>query len=366
MHVVVVSTSHRGDDARIIHRQARSLLQAGHPVTAVLPDPGDLARASDPTGLERVVVRRAVGRRRVRAWVEARRAVRSIQADVVIVHDLELVPWIRGRGHTRLVWDMHEDFVALVDDTVWIPRPFRFLIRAAVRGEEGVARRKCLVILAEDAYRSRFPEAPVVPNTTWVDDELTPCVEFERVVYVGRLSWDRGLAEMIDIGRRIRDESGLQLVLVGAADADCRAELVEAARRGDVDWRGPLPNPEALTLVRGSLAGLSLLHDVANYVVSRPTKIFEYMAAGVPAISTPLPLARQMLDESKSGVLTSSWRGNSLVDEVVAAVEAYASDSARRAEEGRQGWEYAHAERNWNRDGRDFVRIIEQTGSSRG
>jgi glycosyltransferase involved in cell wall biosynthesis len=366
MHVVVVSTSHRGDDARIVHRQARSLLQAGHQVTAVLPDPGDSARSSDPAGLERMVVRRAVGRRRVRAWLEARRVVRSIQADVVIVHDPELVPWIRGRGRTPLVWDMHEDFVALVDDTVWIPRLFRFLIRAVVRGVEGLARRKCLVILAEDAYRSRFPYAPVVPNTTWVDDELTPGVEAKRVVYVGRLSWDRGLAEMIEIGRRIRDESGLRLVLVGAADADCRAELDEAARRGDVDWRGPLPNPEALTLVRGSLAGLSLLHDVANYVVSRPTKIFEYMAAGVPAVSTPLPLAREMLDESQSGVLTSSWRGNSLVDEVVAAVEAYASDSDRRVEEGRRSWEYALAARNWNRDGLEFVRIIEQAGSSRG
>ena len=43
-----------------------------------------------------------------------------------------------------------------------------------------------------------------------------------------------------------------------------------------------MPNADALRLVEGSLAGLSLLQDEENFRHSMPTKVAEYMARGVP------------------------------------------------------------------------------------
>jgi len=295
----------------------------------------------------------------VRAWYDARRAVARLEGDVVIVHDLELVPWIRARKNGRLVWDVHEDFVAMVSDTVWIPGPLRVVARGIVRVVEGLARRKCEIMLAEDAYRSRFPHAPVVPNTTWVDDQLIPCQVPDRVVYVGRLSFDRGVAEMIEVGRRLKVTGGPKVILVGSSDADCRSAIESAVRDGFVEWRGPLANPEALALARGSLVGLSLLRDQPNYVVSRPTKLLEYMAIGIPVISTPLPLARELLRSADCGVVTAAWCGEALVDEVVGAVDDFASNDVRRFEEGRRAWEHVRAEWNWTADGPRFVDFLE-------
>ncbi|MFM8528118.1 MAG: glycosyltransferase family 4 protein [Ilumatobacteraceae bacterium] len=360
MHVVVVSCSHRGDDARIIHRQAKSFLLAGHRVTAVISDPGSVARAFDPVGLERVSIRRAIGRRRVRAWREARRAVANLGADFVIVHDLELVPWIPRKRGQMLVLDIHEDFVALVNDTTWIPRPLRILARTGVRLVESVARKRWTIVLAEEAYQQRFGECPVVPNTTWVDETWAPVDEPLRVVYVGRLSADRGVHDMIAIGRRLRERGGPQLVLVGAADAECRAALETAHREGVVHWRGPLANPDALNVVRGALVGLSLLHDVPNYVVSRPTKLMEYMAVGVPVVSTPLPLAAEMVRAAESGHVTEAWSGEALIDEVVDIVTRLLDDPERRRIEGQTAWIYARDSWNWNQDGQRFVSLMER------
>lgn len=362
MHVLVVTCAHRGDDARIVHRQITSLLEHDHRVTLIAPDPGDEARRQDPPGLERLVIPRASGRRRVGAWRATRRSARRFArvVDVVIVHDPELLPVLGvGRWHgATLVWDVHEDFVASVSDRRWIPAWARRIVERLVTMVERVARRRFRVVLAEDSYRARFPNAPVVPNSTWVLDDPAPLDTADpRVVYVGRLSQGRGVTALVALGEELARRDGPRLVVIGSADADVTALLTGAGSA--VEWRGPLANPEALAVVRGAVAGVSLLGNHPNYVHSRPTKVVEYLANGVPAISTPLPLAAQMIADSGAGVVTHHWLGDDLVNEVADAVMAYASSPALRGEHGANGWRYVRDNLSWNSDGARFVGVIE-------
>ena len=362
MNVLVVTCAHRGDDARIVHRQIRSLLEAGHTVTLVAPDPGE-SRSNDPRGLERIAVPRAVGRRRWNSWWAVRRVTRRFArvVDAVIVHDPELLPVVgAGRWHgATLVWDVHEDFVASVPDRRWIPAPLRSVVRLVVSVVQRLAHRRFRIFLAEDSYRASFPDAPVVPNSTWVDDQPGPVDSDARVVYVGRLSRGRGVSTLIAVGEELTRRGGPALVLVGPADADVEPVLRDAHDRGVLEWRGPLPNPAALALVRGAVAGLSLLGNHPNYVHSRPTKIVEYMAQGTPAITTPLPLAVEMIEASGAGVITAGWFGPDVVNDVVDAVMAYVSSPALRAEHGVRGWEYVRNTLSWNADGARFVGVLE-------
>ena len=364
MHVLVITCAHRGDDARIVHRQIRSLLEHDHTVTLIAPDPGKEGRSQDPPGLERVVISRAVGRRRVSAWREARRVAHRFArvVDVVLVHDPELLPVIGiGRWHgARLVWDVHEDFSASIADRGWIPGRLQPLVKRLVGILEWFARRRFRVILAEDSYRIRFPEAPVVPNSTWVLDDPAPLDTADlRVVYVGRLSQGRGVSSLVSVGEELVRRGGPRLVLVGAADGDAKPVIDDAVARGVLEWRGSLSNPEAMGVVRGSVAGLSLLGNHPNYVHSRPTKVVEYLANGAPAISTPLPLAVEMIEESGAGVVTKHWLGPELVADVADAVMAYASSPALRGEHGANGWRYVRDHLSWNSDGARFVGLLE-------
>ena len=362
MNVLVVTCAHRGDDARIVHREIRSLLEAGHTVTLVAPDPGE-ARRNDPPGLERVVVPRAIEHRRLGAWWATRRVVRRFApvVDAVIVHDPELLPVVGiGRWHGAvLVWDVHEDFVASVPDRSWIPGVVRPVVRRVVSLGQQVVHRRFRLILAEDSYRATFPKAQVVPNSTWVDDDPVPADNPPRAVYVGRLSRGRGVSTLVAVGEELTRRGGPGLVLVGPADADVVPMLDDAVARGVVDWRGPLANPEAMALVRGAVAGLSLLGNHPNYVHSRPTKIVEYLAQGTPAISTPLPLAVEMIETSGAGVVTREWFGPDAVSDVVDAVLAYESSPALRADHGQRGWNYVRESLSWNADGARFVALLE-------
>lgn len=351
LRVLVATVAHRGDDARIAYRQISSLLEAGASVCFVAPLP-DAIEVD-----ERVVIRRSTGRHRLGAWWDLFREMRRrrSQFDVVLVHDLEaMVPVRMARPKAVVVWDVHEDLAASVIDRRWIPRPARRVAVRAVSLLERFARSSSRLVLAEEAYAERLGPWPVIPNTTMV-----PAVEPHALrqgrpyaIYVGRLSRHRGVDEMIEVGRLLAGT--IDVVLVGHADGDVRERLTRAHEAGWVDVRGPLPNPAAMQLVEGALAGLCLLAPLPNYVVSMPTKLYEYASRAVPSIATPLPLARQAIEQSGSGVVV----GYGGAREVVDALLEYASDADRRSTEGSAAYRWVNDSHNWCRDGERFVRHL--------
>src|SRR5690606_16719252 len=109
-----------------------------------------------------------------------------------------------------------------------------------------------------------------------------------------------------------------------------------------------------------SLAGLSLLHDQPNYAVSEPTKVMEYMAHGVPVVSTPNAAAKALVERSGSGVVVPFGDVQAAAD----AVTRLATDRAWREELGASGYGYASRCLAWQRDARAFVTHLEQVAES--
>lgn len=210
------------------------------------------------------------------------------------------------------------------------------------------------LILAETAYANRFRHAhPIVPNTTLVPADAASSGR-GRAVYVGTLTRERGGDDLIAVGALLHPDINMEIL--GNAYGDLGQRLRAADRRGDVSWRGFVPNADALAAIEGATAGVSLLHDEANYRHSMPTKLIEYLARGVPFVSTPLPLARDLAVASGGGIIVP-------FDDPGAAAEAVrfldADDDRRQAmaESGRR-WVRDHAD--WARDGTAFVAQLER------
>lgn len=357
MRVLVVTCVHRAEDARVYQRQIRQLVESGHEIVYIAP------AFSDPDmltfdGVEHIAIPRAVGRRRIRSWRRVRAEVKRHRngADVMLVHDLELTLMLRGTGRSAMVFDVKEDTPAAVVDKAWLPRWARSAARrVAAFLERGVARGHH-IILAEYSYRDRFGDRPVVQNSTWIPDD-TPLPTGTDVVYVGRISHGRGAETLLAVGKALAPG---RLVLVGDADDDVRPAVERAVRDGDVRWTGFLPNPEALKRVEGALVGLSLLRPQPNYLHSQPTKVVEYLARGVPVITTPLPLARKLVERTATGIVVPYDDPAA----VVAAIERLELDPALRKEMGARGYEAARSQFDWSRDGRVFVSLLERVASS--
>ena len=358
MRVVVATVVHHPADARICFRQIRALLDAGHQVTYIAPHDQDPNHHPERTGasVTPVTIPRAAGRRRLAALRAAKAALaaHAPSADLLLVHDPELLlvlPPRRKRPPT--VWDVHEDTAAALTTKAWLPAWLRPVAASGVLLAERLAERRLHLILAEHGYNARFRRThPVVPNTTYVPDTAVPPAGPPRVIYVGHISPDRGSAEMAELARLLAPH-GVAVDLVGPADAAARAHI-EAA--GDlVRWHGFVPNEQALRLAEGALAGLSLLHDEANFRSSMPTKVVEYMAHGVPVITTPLPLAVDLVRGADCGFVVPFGDAAAACE----AVLALHRDPDLRVTLGLRAHDAAKRSHGWPADAAAFVAQLE-------
>ena len=401
MHVVVCTVVHHPADARIFYREIQALLDAGHDVTYIAPH-GEavIPRGDDPPyppaarpmaetpivsgthapvrdesqgqsqgsaerargTLRLVTIPRASGRRRVGALRAARAAMAEqvASADLLLVHDPELLLVLPPKSkRPPTVWDVHEDTAAALTTKAWLPQWLRPVAAGGVTRAEHLAERNLHLILAEHGYNSRFSgEHPVVPNTTYVPETAAPPSGPRRVVYVGWLSPDRGSAEMTELGRLLKPH-GIAVELIGQADAAARAHI-EAA--GDaVHWHGFVPNAEALRLVEGSLAGLSLLRDEENFRHSMPTKVAEYMGRGVPVVTTPLPLAVELVEAADGGFVVP-FNDPQAAAEAILKLDA---DADQRVKMGLSAHEYALHNLAWPPHAAAFVAQLEAWAAAR-
>ncbi|MFF8726486.1 glycosyltransferase [Streptomyces sp. NPDC015171] len=362
MRILVVTVVHHPEDARILHREIAALLERGHEVVYGAPF---AARDTAPRPyVEAVDLPRAAGRDRGAALRAARAllAARGPAADVVLLHDPELLLALPGtlRRLRRAgpvpvtVWDVHEDTAAALVMKGWVPRPLRPPLRAAVRAAERLAERRLRLLLAEDAYQHRFRRThPVVPNLATPPAEPPAPPGDDRVVYLGQLSRARGALDLIATARLLAP--AIRVEAFGAADPDVREALATADRDGVLRWYGFLPNDRALARLSGALAGLSLLHDQPNYRHSRPTKVVEYMAHGVPVVTTPTPLAAGLVERHGCGLVVPYGDPQATAD----AVRALAGDPELRLRAARRGREAAVSELNWRHRAADFVDQLE-------
>jgi glycosyltransferase involved in cell wall biosynthesis len=133
--------------------------------------------------------------------------------------------------------------------------------------------------------------------------------------------------------------------------------VIEPARdAGILRWHGYLPNDEAMLITDGALAGLSLLQDDPNFRHSMPTKVAEYMARGVPIVTTPLPLAAGLVERSECGFIVPF----SDPAAAAAAVQALQQDLALRDAMGARGHQGAAEFLRWPDDARAFVAQLER------
>lgn len=358
---LVITVVHHPEDSRVRHRQIAALLEAGWRVTYAAPWSGyGLPVPSGVTGLTAVDLPRARGRQRTAALRGARRLLRTRagEHDVVLLHDPELLLATPGLTLPPVVWDVHEDTAAAVEVRPWIPGPLRRPAAAAVRAVERLAERRVHLLLADHHYTRRFRGAhPVVPNVIAVPDRPAPAAQPQdgvlRVVYLGSNTLERGAAEMVQVARDL--PGGVRVEVIGPAHGPAEGVLRAAADEGVLDWLGFLPPDRAVARLDGALAGLCLLHDEANFRPSMATKVVEYLARGVPAVVTPLPVQQDLVRRSGGGVVVPFGS----TDEVVEVLTAWATDPDRARELGRRGHAYVAEHHDWARLKADFVAALE-------
>jgi glycosyltransferase involved in cell wall biosynthesis len=307
--VVHITTVHPVFDIRIFQKECLSLARAGYEVILVAPHERD----EIVEGVRIVAIPR-YGNRFLRMTVGAAKAVRkarALNADVYHFHDPELLPWMaKLKRKSPVIYDVHENLPKALLTKGWIPNPLRNFISSLSRGHERRWARGMHLVLAESSYEQDYGwgEYTTVLNLPKVD-ELLQIGESKHarptVGYLGAVNASRGSLATVEALAALK-RSGIELDFecLGPVSDAHRAELLALANQSGVrvDVAGyQLPSAGWRAISRCHV-GLALLHPLPNYLESYPTKVFEYMALGLPVLASDFPLYRALIAENGCGL----------------------------------------------------------------
>jgi glycosyltransferase involved in cell wall biosynthesis len=196
-------------------------------------------------------------------------------------------------------------------------RPARWLLgRTERRWAEAATR----VISVNDAYAdvlaSRWPiERPlVVMNCSYRFTPVAPrrrrfhetlgLPDLEKVVlYHGGLFPWRGIEQLIEAIREVPDVT-LVLMGYGVLEPTLRAQEADPSLDGKVRVMDAVPPAELHDWVAAAdVVGMPIQGDTLNHRLTTPNKLFEAMAAGVPAVVSDLPGMSAIVRDAESGIL---------------------------------------------------------------
>jgi glycosyltransferase involved in cell wall biosynthesis len=320
MKICMLSNVHPADDIRIFEKEARSLARAGHSVTVVANPPLPLV----PDQIEFKLIEGVPVSRWLRPWVFGRQAMAlalSSKAEAIQFHDPELIPYaflLKKKMGCKVIYDVHEDVPADIYSKKWIPRWVQPLISQGASTVEGFTARHFDAIVAAtpmiaDRFRGYGGNVTLVRNSVQLDEFIHPdprILRKNQAVYVGHVSFNRGLAEMVEACEAVK----VPLMLAGSIGPAESEWLRNCA--ADVTYLGKMGRKQIAELLNESLIGLCLLHADPNHLHAMPTKIFEYMAAGLAVITSDLPKSKEIVESAGCGFAVSLSDKKGLIEKL--------------------------------------------------
>lgn len=349
--IVHMTSVHPALDARIFQKECRSLAREGFHVTIVCPHSEDLV--ADQVHIKSVRRDRSRLARMTRTAWRVYREARKLQADIYHFHDPELIPaglLLRASGKD-VIYDIHEDVPKDIFSKQYLPAWSRPLIAWLLEKLEAfVASRFSALITVTPSIAERFcrlnSRTIVVHNYPYQKELVGAMQESpwetrrQSVAYVGLISANRGIHEMVSAMNLLSESLPATLELAGPGD--CK-ELSHRPGWQRVHHYGLLDQLSTFRLLHGVRGGLVLFHPEPNHVEAMPQKIFEYMGAGLPVIASDFPLWRRILGDVGCGIFV-----NPLDPQGIAEAIKYVLTHPREAEEmGRRGQAAVLERYNW-------------------
>lgn len=364
MNIVHLTSVHQRHDTRILLKECLSLATNGYDVSLIVADGEGDATA---TNVNIIDVGKSSGR-----WQRILLAPRKVylkalalDADIYHLHDPELLPIgvkLKKNGK-KVIFDAHEDFPKQLLSKPylpsWIKTPLALL---ASWYEKRTCRRLDAIVAATPFIRDKFLQShqlvvdinnfPILGELISDKSEQTSAV---RVCYVGGMDEVRGIRQMVQAMAFVK--SDIKLTLAGEfGEGPFRNQLENDTSWSMVEAVGFLNRQQVKDVYQKSLAGLVVLHPIANYLDALPVKMFEYMSAGLPVIASDFPLWKEIIQGNNCGICVNPLDPTSIAKAINYLYQN--PDIARQM--GLNGQKAVVDKYNWQQEEKKLLNLYQQ------
>lgn len=366
--VLIFTSVHPLHDSRIV-KQAKSLQQAGYDCTLVAPWAGHERNYSFK---ECYFERKGGFLGRISAQVNFLRTALFSKWNFIHFHDFDTVPaatLLRILTWRRIIYDVHENYGEEVMIREYIPMPIRRPLRWFVDlvewlGVRIIGRVVAVVPVQVERFR-RWGCREITMVRNYASMEMAPPAPVDpiKVQQEGYVISTSGQtvnygALLVLEAAAILSRKGEPVPIRGIDRFEGSAGLKELIL-GRINNEGvqnykflPRVAPQAIgSYLSLSAIGLSIRLDTPNMRQGIPTKLFEYMAYGIPIIVTDVGYQAEIVNESRAGIVVPANSAEALADAILGLWQ----DPELRARLGRAGREAFFRDYCWEAEARKLL-----------
>lgn len=368
----ILSSVHIALDNRVFYRQAQTLRRAGYDVTVIAVHHCDESK----DGISIVGLPAVARWQRPLLWTRVLRRALATGADLYLFHDPELLlvtPWLRLLTGKPTIYDVHEAYPEFIQVKDYLPAWVRVPVAWAFRWAEPLLSiLQSGLFFADDQIAGTFehvdrPKATLFnfPSESFVRDAIAATRHPDRhepvVIYLGGLERNRGSSLMLEaFARVLMDVPDARLLIVGhlmppGLEDEVRAHAARLGIDGCLVLTGRVPFEEVGRHLCRASVGWIPWQPVAKNQKNIPTKLFEYLAYGLPVVSSDLLSTRPFLGKGDCGLLVRAEDPGAHAEAIVRLLQEPTEASAM----GRKGQDMVSSRYNWGHMEPRLLAVVE-------
>jgi glycosyltransferase involved in cell wall biosynthesis len=356
-----VTSVHPRYDIRIFEKECKSLSKYYDVQLVVADDLGD--EIIDGINILDVGKEKNRFRRMFISTWKIYKKIKNIDASVFHLHDPELIPvgLMLKRDGNKVIFDSHEDVSKQI-----LAKPYlnKLLLKSISKiyliFEKFTCNKFDYIVTATPYIRdnflrinhnsiniNNFPKIGELSNQTlWADKK-------DEICYIGGISINRGIQEIVEAVGILQN---IRLNLGGIfIEKETRKKVSSYKGWKKVIELGFIDRVAVSKVLSKSKAGLVTLHPIINYQDALPVKMFEYMIAGIPVISSDILLWKEIVEKNNCGICVNPKKSS----EIAKAIKYIIEHPIEAEKMGQNGKKAILNRYNWESEEKKLITIYE-------
>ncbi len=361
-----LSSVHFALDTRIFYRMCNTLSKH-YKVTLIAVHPQKEIKHN----IQIIPFRRYHNRvfRVVFGWLIMFSKALKINAKIYHLHDPELIPCgllLKLLGK-KIIWDVHENIAEDIFDKPWLKN--QKLAFSIFHFFEKKACKYFYLLLAEKSYEKHYKDLTsnysIILNycdlTFFKKLEQKKYDQGKNLFYIGIILENRGILQIIE-AIHILNKQGekFHFHCVGELYNDLYFKILNLPYyfeiKDQLHFYGRKSLEDGYALAKNMNIGLCIIWPMSNSKESYPTKLFEYMAIGLPIITSDFPLYKSVVEENKTGFCVNPFSATEIANAIL-NIHRDAEKSKQMAEKCKTIVENKY---NWNSEISTLLNVYSQ------